>query len=240
MNFVTAGVYLLIRFNFSLTNYLIYILLFISIITIFISGLAANFEYDLKKIIALSTLSQLGLIIRILALGSYKLAFFHLLVHALFKALLFICAGNIIHNIINCQDIRFMGDLIIKIPLTCTFFNICNLSLCGLPFLSGFFSKDLIIEFISIGYLNIFIYIIIYISIGLTVSYRFRLSYYSLIGNFNFLSFNRVSESRYIMLKGIAYLCLIYEIYLLFLHWGLIIILYFWVKFIEKFLIRVD
>nr|AQD17643.1 NADH dehydrogenase subunit 5 [Callosobruchus chinensis] len=201
---VTAGVYLLIRFNFSLTNYLMYILLFISIMTMFMSGLAANFEYDLKKIIALSTLSQLGLMMSILALGSYKLAFFHLLVHALFKALLFMCAGNIIHNMINCQDIRFMGDLMMKMPLTCTFFNICNLSLCGLPFLSGFFSKDLIIEFMSMGYLNMFIYIIMYISIGLTVSYSFRLSYYSLIGNFNFLSFNSVSESSYIMLKGMG------------------------------------
>ncbi|VEN36548.1 unnamed protein product [Callosobruchus maculatus] len=200
---VTAGVYLLIRFNFSLTDNLLYLLLFVARITIFISGLAANFEYDLKKIIALSTLRQLGLII-----SRYKLTFFHLLVHALFKALLFICAGNIIHNIINCQDIRYIGNLIEKIPITCTFFNICNLSLCGLPFLSGFFSKDLIVEFISINYLNIYIYIIIYISIGLTVSYRFRLSYYSLIGDFNFLSLNVVRELRIIILKGIGGLIL--------------------------------
>ena len=200
---VTAGVYLLIRFNFALNDNLIIVLLFISSLTIFISGIGANFEFDLKKIIALSTLSQLGLIIRILRLGDYKLAFFHLLTHALFKALLFICAGNIIHNISNCQDIRYIGNLVKILPLTCTYLNISNLSLCGLPFLSGFYSKDLVVEFISIGYLNIYIYVIFYISIGLTVSYRFRLTYYSLLGNFNFIRLNIISESSYTILKGI-------------------------------------
>nr|ALO77370.1 NADH deshydrogenase subunit 5 [Bruchinae sp. GENSP01] len=201
---VTAGVYLLIRFNFVLSEFLMYLLLFIASMTMFMSGLGANFEFDLKKIIALSTLSQLGLMMSILALGEYKLAFFHLLTHALFKALLFMCAGNIIHNMGNCQDIRFMGGLLKMMPLTCTFFNICNFSLCGLPFLSGFYSKDLIVEFMSMNYLNIYIYLIFYISIGLTVSYSFRLSYYSLIGSFNYLSLNGVSESGFIMLKGMA------------------------------------
>uniref|UniRef100_A0A336MVL7 NADH-ubiquinone oxidoreductase chain 5 n=1 Tax=Culicoides sonorensis TaxID=179676 RepID=A0A336MVL7_CULSO len=83
--------------------------LFISRLTIFIAGLGANFEFDLKKIIALSTLSQLGLIIRILGIGFSYLAFFHLITHALFKALLFICAGVVIHNIKNFQDIRYIG-----------------------------------------------------------------------------------------------------------------------------------
>jgi len=97
---VTAGVFLLIRFNILFTDtFLRKILLLIGGLTIFIAGISANFEFDLKKIIALSTLSQLGLMIRILAIGFPKLAFFHLLTHALFKALLFICAGAIIHNI---------------------------------------------------------------------------------------------------------------------------------------------
>nr|ATN23485.1 NADH dehydrogenase subunit 5 [Bruchus sp. EMHAU-15071302] len=205
---VTAGVYLLIRFNFALPDYLQYFLLFIASMTMFMSGLGANFEYDLKKIIALSTLSQLGLMMSILALGDYKLAFFHLLTHALFKALLFMCAGNIIHNMGNHQDIRFMGSLMNQMPLTCTFFNICNFSLCGLPFLSGFYSKDLIVEFMSMSYLNIYIYLIFYISIGLTVSYSFRLAYYSLIGIFNFSSLTCVSEEGYTMLKGMSGLIL--------------------------------
>lgn len=201
---VTAGVYLLIRFNFCFRENLIYLLLFVSSLTIFISGLGANFEFDLKKIIALSTLRQLGLIIRILALGGFILSFFHLLTHALFKALLFICAGNVIHNLGNCQDIRFIGNLINFMPLTCTYLNIANLSLCGLPFLSGFYSKDLIVEFISIGYLNLYIYLIFYISIGLTVSYSFRLIYYTLIGRINYNPLNLINEERFKILKGIG------------------------------------
>nr|AML26683.1 NADH dehydrogenase subunit 5 [Nitidulidae sp. BMNH 1274727] len=201
---VTAGVYLLIRFNFSFNNMMMYVLLLLASLTMFMSGLGANFEFDLKKIIALSTLSQLGLMMSILALGEYKLAFFHLLTHALFKALLFMCAGNIIHNMNNNQDIRYMGGLINFMPLTCTYLNICNFSLCGLPFLSGFYSKDLIVEVMSMQYLNIFIYIIFYLSIGLTVSYSFRLTYYTLTGEFNFFTLNMISETGVKMLKGMS------------------------------------
>nr|QRM17304.1 NADH dehydrogenase subunit 5 [Cordylepherus sp. YY-2021] len=201
---VTAGVYLLIRFNFSFNDNMKLFLLFIASLTMFMSGLGANFEYDLKKIIALSTLSQLGLMLSILALGSYMLSFFHLLTHALFKALLFMCAGNIIHNYSNSQDIRFLGNMVNIMPLTCLFFNISNLSLCGLPFLSGFYSKDLIVEFMSLNYLNIYIYLIFYISIGLTVCYSFRLFYYLMINNFNFLSLNYLNEKNIIILKSMS------------------------------------
>nr|YP_010936435.1 NADH dehydrogenase subunit 5 [Agetocera filicornis]WKW54888.1 NADH dehydrogenase subunit 5 [Agetocera filicornis] len=205
---VTAGVYLLIRFNFAFSDLLMLILVFISSLTMFMSGMGANFEFDLKKIIALSTLSQLGLMLSILALGEYKLAFFHLLIHALFKALLFMCAGSIIHNMGNCQDIRYMGGLIGQLPLTCTYLNICNLSLCGLPFLSGFYSKDLIVEVLSMNYMNMYIYFIFFFSIGLTVSYSFRLTYYSLTGDFNFISFNMIQDNGLIMLKGMSGLIL--------------------------------
>nr|YP_010988543.1 NADH dehydrogenase subunit 5 [Medeopteryx incisura]WOR80687.1 NADH dehydrogenase subunit 5 [Medeopteryx incisura] len=201
---VTAGVYLLIRFNFCFSSSLMSIMLFFSMMTMFMSGLGANFEYDLKKIIALSTLSQLGLMMSILFLGDYNLAFFHLLSHALFKALLFMCAGCMIHNLINCQDIRYMGSLINLMPLTCTFFNISNFSLCGLPFLSGFYSKDLILEVFSMNYLNLFVYLIFYVSIGLTVSYSFRLSYYTLFNSYNFYSLNSLNDQGLIMLKGMG------------------------------------
>nr|AFU50179.1 NADH dehydrogenase subunit 5 [Prioninae sp. MJTNT-2012] len=209
---VTAGVYLLIRFNLSFSDNLMFLLLFISSMTMFMSGLGANFEFDLKKIIALSTLSQLGLMMSILALGDFHLAFFHLLTHALFKALLFMCAGNVIHMMGNCQDIRFMGGSIKHSPLTFAFFNICNFSLCGLPFLSGFYSKDLIVEFMSMQVLNIYIYIIFYFSIGLTVCYSFRLMYYSMTGDFNFYSMNCLSEKSFCMLKGMGglILCVIF------------------------------
>nr|YP_010158037.1 NADH dehydrogenase subunit 5 [Physosmaragdina nigrifrons]QRG29984.1 NADH dehydrogenase subunit 5 [Physosmaragdina nigrifrons] len=201
---VTAGVYLLIRFNFCFSNTILLILLFLSSMTMFMSGLGANFEYDLKKIIALSTLSQLGLMMSTLSLGGHQLAFFHLLTHALFKALLFMCAGSIIHSSSDAQDIRYFGGLINQSPYTITLFNVCNFSLCGLPFLSGFYSKDLIVEFMSMGVLNLYIYIIFYLSIGLTVSYSIRLCYYSLIGNYNFMSLNSLSEESFIMFKGMG------------------------------------
>nr|QNV11758.1 NADH dehydrogenase subunit 5 [Hydrobius fuscipes] len=201
---VTAGVYLLIRFNFAMNLNLMFFLLFISTLTMFMAGLGANYEFDLKKIIALSTLSQLGLMMSILALGEYKLAFFHLLTHALFKALLFMCAGCMIHNLLNCQDIRFMGGLSNFMPLTCSFFFISNMALCGLPFLSGFYSKDLILEVMSMGYLNIYIYLIYFISTGLTVCYTFRLMYYVLMGDFNFVSLSSISDLGLTMLKGMS------------------------------------
>nr|AND96133.1 NADH deshydrogenase subunit 5 [Onthophagus cuniculus] len=202
---VTAGVYLLIRFNVSLNYNCMMFMLFIGSMTMFMAGLGANYEFDLKKIIALSTLSQLGLMMSILSLGEYKLAFFHLLTHALFKALLFMCGGCMIHNLSNCQDIRFMGNMIYLMPLTCSFFIISNMALCGLPFLSGFYSKDLILEIISMNYLNMYIYIIFFISTGLTVSYTFRLIYYVIIGNYNHFSLHLISDNNnIIMLKGMS------------------------------------
>nr|YP_009441767.1 NADH dehydrogenase subunit 5 [Dryops ernesti]AOY39312.1 NADH dehydrogenase subunit 5 [Dryops ernesti] len=199
---VTAGVYLLIRFSNCLSSTLLMVLLFISMMTMFMAGLGANYEFDLKKIIALSTLSQLGLMMSILSLGEYNLAFFHLLTHALFKALLFMCAGCMIHNLGNCQDIRFMGGLINYMPLTCVFFIISNLSLCGLPFLSGFYSKDLILEFSSMSFLNMYVYFIFYVSTGLTVCYTFRLIYYTLVGDMNYFSLSNINDSGFIMVKG--------------------------------------
>jgi NADH-ubiquinone oxidoreductase chain 5 len=192
---VTAGVYLLIRFNILLVDTFIgKFLLLIGGLTIFIAGLGANFEFDLKKIIALSTLRQLGLIIRILSMGFYKLAFFHLLTHALFKALLFICAGAIIHNINNFQDIRYIGGLSYFIPLTSSCFNVANLALCGIPFLAGFYSKDLILEIVSLRYINIFSFFLYFFSTGLTVCYSFRLVYYSMTGELNCGSLNVLND----------------------------------------------
>nr|WAT94179.1 NADH dehydrogenase subunit 5 [Oryctes rhinoceros]WAT94205.1 NADH dehydrogenase subunit 5 [Oryctes rhinoceros] len=206
---VTAGVYLLIRFNFALSETMMFVLLFVGTMTMFMAGAGANFEFDLKKIIALSTLSQLGLMMGILALGEYKLAFFHLLTHALFKALLFMCAGCMIHNLGNCQDIRYMGGLVYQMPLTCCYFIISNLALCGIPFLAGFYSKDLILEVLSMRYINLFIYFIYYLSTGLTVCYTFRLIYYVLVGDFNYLSLNMISDKGFIMLKGMSGLILL-------------------------------
>nr|UJG45482.1 NADH dehydrogenase subunit 5 [Sylvicola punctatus] len=200
---VTAGVYLLIRFNILLADsFLGQFMLLIAGLTMFMAGLGANFEFDLKKIIALSTLSQLGLMMSILSMGFPKLAFFHLLTHALFKALLFMCAGAVIHNMKNFQDIRFMGGLIIQMPLTSSCMNVANLALCGMPFLAGFYSKDLILEVVSLSYLNMFSYFLYFFSTGLTVMYSFRLVYYSLTGDFNSFSLHPMNDESWVMLRG--------------------------------------
>nr|YP_010500040.1 NADH dehydrogenase subunit 5 [Cryptocephalus dimidiatipennis]UWV18204.1 NADH dehydrogenase subunit 5 [Cryptocephalus dimidiatipennis] len=204
---VTAGVYLLIRFNLCFSLSMMFILLFLSSMTMFMAGFGANYENDLKKIIALSTLSQLGFMLSILSLGEWRLAFFHLLIHALFKALLFMCAGSIIHSFLNSQDIRYLGGLVNQMPYSMSLFNICNFSLCGLPFLSGFYSKDMIVEIMSMEYLNIYIYLIFYFSVGLTVSYTVRLGYYSLVGDYKFISLMSLSEGNF-MVKGMSLIIL--------------------------------
>lgn len=175
---VTAGVYLMIRFRDLYLHYNCKILALIGLLTMFISGAGANLEFDLKKIIALSTLSQLGLIMAILFLGYPLLSYFHLLTHAFFKALLFLCAGLIIHCIRDRQDIRHIGGVSYFLPFTSTCFVISSLSLCGAPFLSGFYSKDFILEIYRMSGLNFIMYVIFFISVGLTVSYSFRLVYY--------------------------------------------------------------
>lgn len=217
---VTAGVYLLIRFNSLLLDlFILKILLLLSGLTIFISGITANYEFDLKKIIALSTLRQLGLIIRILRIGLPDLAFFHLLTHAIFKALLFICAGVIIHIINNIQDIRYIGGIRYYLPYTSLCINISNIALCGIPFLAGFYSKDLILEIVSLSYLNIFIFFLYYISTGLTIYYSFRLLIYLIINDFNLLSIYNLFDEDYIMLKSIFILLLIRVLRGRFLRW---------------------
>nr|QNE85590.1 NADH dehydrogenase subunit 5 [Chrysotimus molliculus] len=206
---VTAGIYLLIRFNILLVDTCFgKFLLIISGLTMFMAGLGANFEYDLKKIIALSTLSQLGLMMSILSMGFYKLAFFHLLTHALFKALLFMCAGAIIHNMNNFQDIRFMGGLSMYMPFTSSCFNIANLALCGMPFLAGFYSKDLILEIVSLSYLNMFSFFLYFFSTGLTVCYSFRLVYYSMTGELMSGSLSLLNDEGWVMLRGMVGLLL--------------------------------
>nr|QLY89961.1 NADH dehydrogenase subunit 5 [Sympycnus pulicarius] len=200
---VTAGVYLLIRFNILLMDtFLGKFMLLISGLTMFMAGLGANFEFDLKKIIALSTLSQLGLMMSILSMGCFKLAFFHMLTHALFKALLFMCAGAIIHNMNNFQDIRYMGGLCIHMPFTSSCFNVANLALCGMPFLAGFYSKDLILEVVSMSYLNMFSFFLYFFSTGLTVCYSIRLVYYSMTGELNSGTLNVLNDEGWIMLRG--------------------------------------
>nr|QYF07829.1 NADH dehydrogenase subunit 5 [Hypoponera sauteri] len=194
---VTAGVYLLIRFNnFFMSSMLSKILLILSVLTMFMSGLMANFEYDLKKIIALSTLSQLGLMMMILSIGFPLLSYYHLMTHAIFKSLLFMSAGVIIHSMGNNQDIRLMGGLNEFIPFTMYSFNLTLLALCGFPFMSGFYSKDTVMEMIYLSNFNIFMFIMAIISLMFTVFYSIRLMKYSFFKEFKLLSCKFIIEDK--------------------------------------------
>nr|YP_003708371.1 NADH dehydrogenase subunit 5 [Sasakia charonda]BAJ08950.1 NADH dehydrogenase 5 [Sasakia charonda] len=217
---VTAGIYLLIRFNSLLVDLIfLKLLLLFSGLTMFMAGVCANYEYDLKKIIALSTLSQLGLMMSILSMGFSDLAFFHLLTHAMFKALLFMCAGMIIHMMNDNQDIRFMGGISLYIPFTSLCMNVSNLALCGIPFLAGFYSKDLILEMVSMSNLNLLIFFLYYISTGLTMFYTIRLLMYLMINDFNLLSLYNLYEENYVMLKSMFMLLFMSLISGSFLSW---------------------
>nr|WEY05563.1 NADH dehydrogenase subunit 5 [Lepisiota frauenfeldi] len=193
---VTAGVYLMMRFSkFLVNSSMDKILLYISIFTMFMSGLMANFENDLKKIIALSTLSQLGLMMMILSLGFKFLAFYHLLTHAIFKSLLFMCAGIMIHLMDNNQDIRLCGGLNEYIPFVMMSFYMSSLALMGFPFLAGFYSKDLIMEMIYMINMNVFLLVLILMSLSFTVSYSLRLMYYIFWGEKKCKSFYYYKEN---------------------------------------------
>jgi len=173
---VTAGVYLLFRFSgsiiFSLTKTL---LLVLGRTTILIAGLAAIAELDIKKIVALSTLRQLGVIITTLGAGSPLPAYLHIVSHAFFKALLFMTIGAIIHINRDYQDLRKRRIIPAISPLTFAYCLTANLSLCGLPYLSGFYSKDLCIELEVIGRFRLPVTLIFYLATALTASYTTRL-----------------------------------------------------------------
>lgn len=177
---VTAGVYLIIRV--SRVIYISELLIFLSLLTMILAGLGACFEKDMKRIIALSTLSQLGVIMFILSLGMSELSYFHLLTHALFKSLLFLCAGLYIHGGVDQQDTRGIGNQLFGLPVVGCYFLTANLSLAGFPFMSGFYSKDLIFEVFEIQGVGLFLYVIVCISMLRTVVYRVRLLFYQVVG----------------------------------------------------------
>lgn len=170
---VTAGVYLLIRFNEVISSSKT--LFFIRLLTMLLSGLGACLEQDAKKIVALSTLSQLGVIIFSLSVGLWEIAFFHLLSHALFKSLLFICMGIYIHGRVNQQDLRGIGFQYTSIPVVSRYFLVSSLSLSGFPFLSGFYSKDSVVELFQASFIGVLSYSLLLLCILRTVIYRVRL-----------------------------------------------------------------
>lgn len=145
---VTAGIFIVIRvsFFFELSEVVLGLATCIGAITAFISALSALFLYDIKRIIAYSTCSQLGYMLFAAGLSQYGISLFHLINHAFFKALLFLTAGAIIHSFSNEQDIRKLSSVYKRSPFLFTALFIGNIAIMGLPFLAGFYSKDLIIE----------------------------------------------------------------------------------------------
>lgn len=146
---VTAGVFLLIRCSsllfFSCPVLLLFIT-FVGAITAFFAATVGLVQNDIKKVIAYSTCSQLGYMVFSCGLLNFSASFFHLFNHAFFKALLFLGAGSVIHTLSGEQDMRRMGGLAKQLPLIASFMTIASLSLAGFPFLSGFFSKDIVLE----------------------------------------------------------------------------------------------
>lgn len=207
---VTAGVYLLIRFygSLSLCDYFCFFVFYVGVVTCLMASFSALYENDLKKVIALSTLSQLGVISMSIGLGFPILAFFHLVTHALFKALLFVCAGTIIHSKQNNQDIRLMGNIWWSIPVTCTALNVANLALCGFPFMAGFYSKDLIVESFMFVSLPLRTSFFLLLSVCLTSGYRIRMAFFTLWAPFKSVRFLLVNdESVFVYLAYFVLLC---------------------------------
>nr|YP_009113887.1 NADH dehydrogenase subunit 5 [Gastrocopta cristata]AGC52852.1 NADH dehydrogenase subunit 5 [Gastrocopta cristata] len=173
---VTAGVYLIIRLsvNCSMSNSTASLLLFCGSVTCVLGGLSALYENDLKKIIAFSTLSQLGLMMFSLGLKLPNLALLHLYAHAMFKALLFLSAGLILISGFGSQDLRLLGATLYTIPSVVVFFNISSLCLMGIPFLSAFYSKHVIYEVVAMSETNAISFFLMLIGAILTTIYSIR------------------------------------------------------------------
>jgi len=207
---VTAGVFLMVRFSplLEFTPFVLFLMIMFGALTAFFASMIGVFQNDLKKIIAYSTCSQLGYMIFCCGLSNYTVGMFHLSNHAFFKALLFLCAGSVIHAISDEQDIRKMGSLINFLPITYSLMLIGSLALAGFPFLTGFYSKDFILELSQIfRYSNIgltygaFACWLGNISVLFTAFYSFRLIYLTFINNFNGhrILLDKVHESSTLM-----------------------------------------
>lgn len=198
---VTAGVYLIVRYNQNNPSLLV---LIIGIVTTILAGINACNGFDFKKLIALSTLRQLGLMFIALGLGNYKLAIYHLVTHGLVKALLFLSAGLVIHQTKRNQDLRLITGIMQLLPLTSTRIILTSLTLSGLPFMTCFFSKEIIINqnFIK----RLWIILTIYIAASLTINYRLRLIYrvYSYPSNWNSNNFSEKRPNTFIPLLGLT------------------------------------
>ena len=203
---VTAGVFLVVRCSpiYEYSQFALSLITIIGMTTAIFAASVALVQNDIKKIIAYSTCSQLGYMFFAAGVGAYNVAMFHLFTHAFFKALLFLGSGSVIHSFKNEQDITNMGGVWKKLPYTYAFMIIGTLALTGFPFLSGYYSKDAIIEFAylrgnNLGYLAAFIGVF---TAFLTSIYSWRLIFKTFHGNYNNKTqdIKSLHESPYAML----------------------------------------
>jgi NADH-quinone oxidoreductase subunit L len=181
---VTAGIYLTVRSNFlfELAPFTKDIILYVGLATTLVAAFMALRQNDIKKVLAYSTVSQLGLMFVALGFGAYTVALFHVTTHAFFKALLFLGSGSVIHGMHEEQDIRKMGGLAKLMPLTHLTFLIGTMAIAGIPFLSGFFSKDEIMA--QALHHNPAIYAVLVLAVTMTAIYMFRLYFLTFHGAF--------------------------------------------------------
>lgn len=181
---VTAGIYLVVRSNFlySLAPTTMDVILFIGLLTALVAAFIGLRQNDIKKVLAYSTVSQLGFMFVALGVGAYTTAMFHLMTHAFFKALLFLGSGSVIHAMSGEQDMRLMGGLKKKIPITHFTFLIGTLAISGFPFLSGMISKDEILT--NVYGKNPLLWAVLFIVATMTAIYMFRAYYLTFHGEF--------------------------------------------------------